>query len=61
MVWLLRKCTRCGSYTLRENICPRCGGEVRSPHPAKFSMDDRYRKYRLIMRRMSKPEEASTG
>ena len=37
--------------------CPRCGGAVKSPHPAKFSMDDRYRKYRLIMRRMSQAEE----
>jgi rRNA maturation protein Nop10 len=33
--------------------CPRCGGEAISPHPAKFSMDDKYRKYRLLMRRLS--------
>ncbi len=58
MVWLMRKCTRCGSYTLHTEVCPRCGGELRVPHPAKFSMDDRFRQYRLIMKRMSeqKPE-----
>jgi len=36
-----------------------CGGEVRSPHPARFSMDDRYRKYRLIMRRMEKAKDSA--
>jgi len=30
---------------------------VKIPHPAKFSMDDRYRRYRLRMRRMAKAEE----
>jgi H/ACA ribonucleoprotein complex subunit 3 len=52
LVWLLRRCKRCRGYTLRET-CPRCGGEAISPHPAKFSMDDKYRKYRLLMRRLS--------
>jgi H/ACA ribonucleoprotein complex subunit 3 len=57
LVWLLRRCTKCHGYTLRET-CPRCGGEAISPHPAKFSMDDKYRKYKLLMRRLSseKPE-----
>jgi H/ACA ribonucleoprotein complex subunit 3 len=57
LVWLLRKCEKCGTYTLKEDACPRCGGAVKTPHPAKFSMDDRYRKYRLIMKRMSQEEE----
>ncbi|MCX6642991.1 MAG: RNA-protein complex protein Nop10 [Candidatus Bathyarchaeota archaeon] len=57
MVWLLRKCTKCASYTLNTEKCPRCGGVVASPHPAKFSMDDRFRKYRLAMKRLAvKPE-----
>jgi len=30
---------------------------VRIPHPAKFSMDDRYRRYRLQMRRMAEKKE----
>ncbi len=61
MVWLLRKCVKCGAYTIKELHCKRCGGDVKSPHPAKFSMDDRYRKYRLIMKRMSeKPVDPHT-
>jgi rRNA maturation protein Nop10 len=28
------------------------------PHPAKFSLDDRYRKYRLKMRRMAEKTRA---
>ena len=56
MVWLLRKCEKCGTYTLHEDACPKCGGHVISPHPAKFSMDDKYRRYRLIMKRMSNQE-----
>jgi len=51
MVWLLRRCKKCRAYTLLET-CPRCGGEAVSPHPAKFSLDDKYRKYRLLMRRL---------
>jgi len=51
MVWLLRKCTRCGRYTLNKEGCPHCGGNVRIPHPAKFSPDDKYLKYRMAMKR----------
>ena len=54
MVWLLRRCVKCDSYTLNQERCPACGGPVRIPHPGKFSMDDRYQKYRLRMRRMAK-------
>lgn len=57
MVWLLRRCERCGRYTLNQDRCPVCGGQVKIPHPAKFSMDDRFRKYRLRMRRIAKSEE----
>ncbi len=53
MVWLLRKCTNCGRYTLRQDRCPACGGTLRIPHPAKFSLDDRYMSYKLKMRRMA--------
>ncbi|MGD2142597.1 MAG: RNA-protein complex protein Nop10 [Candidatus Bathyarchaeota archaeon] len=61
MVWLLRRCEKCHKYTLNEDSCPDCGGPVRIPHPPKFSLDDRYRKYRLKMRRMAmeKPEPPS--
>lgn len=51
MVWLLRKCSKCARYTLRTASCPYCGGKVHVPHPAKFSPDDKYLKYRLAMKR----------
>ena len=57
MVWLLRHCVKCDRYTLNQERCPVCGGPVKVPHPAKFSMDDRFRKYRLMMRRMAKTGE----
>ncbi|MBN1683463.1 RNA-protein complex protein Nop10 [Candidatus Bathyarchaeota archaeon] len=59
MVWLLRQCKKCGIYTLNTDKCPKCSGPVIIPHPAKFSMDDKYRKYRIIMKRTA--EKASSG
>ena len=50
MVWLLRKSVHCARYTLRLDKCPYCGGGVRVPHPAKFSPQDKYAKYRRAMR-----------
>jgi H/ACA ribonucleoprotein complex subunit 3 len=50
MVWLLRRCVKCKKYTLNTEKCPYCGDNVRVPHPAKFSIDDKYAKYRYAMR-----------
>ncbi|MGQ9538765.1 MAG: RNA-protein complex protein Nop10 [Candidatus Bathycorpusculaceae bacterium] len=51
MVWLLRKCEKCGKYTLKEDTCPYCGGTVHVPHPPKFSPEDKYLKYRMALKR----------
>ena len=56
MVWLLRKCIKCQAYTLNQNYCPFCGNSVRVPHPAKFSPEDRYAKYRIAMKELGKNE-----
>jgi len=61
LVWLLRKCEKCGSYTLNPEKCPTCGGAVKTPHPAKFSMEDRYQSYKLRMLRMAKEKQAKTA
>ncbi len=45
MKWMIRKCTQCLRYTMK-GICPYCGSWTKSPHPAKFSPDDKYAKYR---------------
>ena len=50
---ILRRCKNCGRYTLRKDRCPYCGGELEIPHPPKYSPDDKYGKYRLIMKIMS--------
>ncbi|MDH7563408.1 MAG: RNA-protein complex protein Nop10 [Candidatus Bathyarchaeota archaeon] len=50
MVWLLRKCEKCGQYTLRKETCPYCGGKLRLAHPPKFSPDDKYLKYRMALK-----------
>jgi H/ACA ribonucleoprotein complex subunit 3 len=53
MVWLLRKCENCQSYTLNNEKCPYCGGKVRVPHPPKFSPDDKYLRYRMALKQES--------
>ncbi len=59
MVWLLRKCVKCGKYTLNQESYSSCGGNLRIPHPAKFSPDDRYAKYRRAMRGLGQNENNS--
>jgi H/ACA ribonucleoprotein complex subunit 3 len=41
----LRKCPKCGRYTLKE-ICPVCGTPTKSAHPPRFSPVDRWGEYR---------------
>ncbi|HZW54754.1 MAG TPA: RNA-protein complex protein Nop10 [Nitrososphaerales archaeon] len=44
---MLRKCRQCRSYSLSAK-CPKCGSaDTYSPHPAKFSPDDKYLRYRM--------------
>ncbi|MGP3666891.1 MAG: RNA-protein complex protein Nop10 [Candidatus Bathyarchaeota archaeon] len=53
---LLRRCKKCGEYTLNKISCPKCGGEVYTPAPPKFSPDDKYAKYRRMMKEFAKME-----
>ena len=46
MHFQLRKCLACKKYTLK-NECPQCNGKTKTAHPAKFSPDDKYMRYRL--------------
>lgn len=46
----MKKCKNCGRYTFREE-CPECGKETASPHPAKFSPEDKYGEYRRKLKR----------
>ena len=49
MRFQLRKCTKCNNYTLKKQ-CKQCNQDTISVHPAKFSPDDKYMKYRLAER-----------
>lgn len=42
---LMLKCLDCGRYTVLEE-CSKCGGKTVTVHPAKFSPDDKYSRYR---------------
>ncbi|HXV66561.1 MAG TPA: RNA-protein complex protein Nop10 [Nitrosopumilaceae archaeon] len=46
MHFQLRKCIFCNLYTLK-NECSKCKEKTKIVHPAKFSPDDKYMKYRL--------------
>ena len=54
LVWQLRKCVNVKHIHSTRTTCPVCGGPVRIPHPAKFSPDDKYFKYRMAMKRRSR-------
>ncbi|HUX99656.1 MAG TPA: RNA-protein complex protein Nop10 [Candidatus Deferrimicrobium sp.] len=49
---LLRKCAGCGQYTILQEICPKCGGKTVNPNPARFSLVDKYGKYRRALKKM---------
>lgn len=46
----IHKCTSCGTYTMNE-ACPSCQGKTILPQPAKFSIPDKYGKYRREARK----------
>ena len=50
---LLRKCKVCGRYTINKETCPvsGCGGETIPVGPPKFSLEDRYGKYRRAFKK----------
>jgi H/ACA ribonucleoprotein complex subunit 3 len=43
--WQIRKCAKCGRYSLKEK-CPDCGNETVIAHPPKFSPTDKYARLR---------------
>jgi len=45
----MRKCPKCGRYTLKD-ICPECGEKTINPEPPRYSPQDKYGKYRRMMK-----------
>jgi H/ACA ribonucleoprotein complex subunit 3 len=58
MKWLMRRCPACKLYTLKE-ACPACGMKTVSPHPAKFSPQDKYAYYRARSVGVEDPDKGS--
>lgn len=54
---MLKKCTKCGRYTISEEKCPKCGGALKDPHPPKFSLNDPFLEIKLRAIMLSKKEE----
>ncbi|MHA1791527.1 MAG: nucleolar RNA-binding Nop10p family protein [Promethearchaeota archaeon] len=49
---LLKKCKDCGAYTMLGPPCKKCGSnKVMSVYPPKFSIEDKYGKYRREMKK----------
>ncbi|MEM1532560.1 MAG: RNA-protein complex protein Nop10 [Desulfurococcaceae archaeon] len=46
MKWLMKRCIKCRRYTLKDR-CPICGSQVVTPHPPRFSPEDRFVEYRV--------------
>jgi H/ACA ribonucleoprotein complex subunit 3 len=46
---LIRKCPKCNSYTLKYT-CAKCNVSTIDAHPAKYSPDDKYARYRIADR-----------
>ncbi len=42
----IRRCNKCQRYTLKE-ICQNCKTTTNDPHPPKFSLEDKYIRYRI--------------
>ncbi|MEO9319411.1 MAG: RNA-protein complex protein Nop10 [Nitrososphaera sp.] len=55
MKHLIRRCEACLTYTLKLT-CPKCGGHTVDPHPARYSPDDKYVRYR-IQERYAEPAD----
>ena len=62
MKHLIRKCSACNRYTLKR-LCPKCNAPTIDPHPAKYSPDDKYARYRIADRyaRANNTEEHDTN
>ncbi|MDO5844062.1 MAG: RNA-protein complex protein Nop10 [Methanocorpusculum sp.] len=49
MTGYIRRCPTDKTYTLLK-VCPKCGCDTESCHPAKYSPQDNYGKYRRLVK-----------
>ena len=46
----MKICPECKKYTLKD-LCPLCKVRTVNPHPPKFSPEDKYGKYRRLIKK----------
>lgn len=46
----MQKCSSCSIYTIQKQ-CPQCKGDLNVIFPPKFSIEDKYGKYRRILKK----------
>lgn len=46
----MHKCSSCDVYTIKKT-CPLCNGEVNVIYPPKYSIEDKYGKYRRKLKK----------
>ena len=46
----MRKCEKCGTYTMKDTC--KCGEEAVIPQPPRYSPQDRYGKYRRQLKKI---------
>ncbi len=54
----IRKCKDCERYTMKEN-CPLCGKQTLIMEPPRYSPQDKYGKYRRLVKFKELEEEGS--
>ena len=51
MLMKILKCEKCSRYTMKKE-CPKCGASTVSTRPPKFSLEDKYGKYRRLAKKV---------
>jgi H/ACA ribonucleoprotein complex subunit 3 len=51
----IRYCPHCQTYTMQQQ-CKRCTNQTISKHPARFSIQDHYGKYRRALKKLGDQE-----
>lgn len=52
----MKKCRSCGEYTI-QTTCPYCGGDVGEVYPPRYSPEDKYGKYRRLLKKQVKDQK----
>lgn len=54
----MKKCRLCGEYTIMAE-CPYCGGDLKEIYPPKYSPEDKYGKYRRLLKKQVEDQKGA--